>query len=376
MNTGWKRPVAAVLCAGLMIGSLAGCSNEEETLVDADATAMTINSEEVSAGLVNFAAHYVQAQYQFVYDMYFGDNSFSYEMDTDYTIGDMVKEEAFSQIEELIVVRQNAEDYDVSLTDEELATIGEAAEEFLASNDEDLMAKMSATKDTVQEYLQLITIEQKMLGPMTADVDTEVSDEEAAQRRVQYALIEAETEEDDEADDEDEEETEDPAWTAAMEDAYEKAEQVITRIEGGMDFDDALEEVDEDLYSSETTFGAESTSVDEVLITATDGVEDETLLSEPVEADSGYYVVYVISELDREATDEEKENIVSDRKDEAISEMITEWEDNADISLDENVLSTIVYDYNLELYEEEEPESDEDESDWYEDDEEESEEDE
>ncbi len=371
MNTGGKRAAVMAFSAFLVMGLLAGCSKKEETF-DADATAVTINDETLSAGLLNFAVHYAQAESQYIYDMYFGENSFSYDMGTGYTIGDMVKEDAISSLEQMVLAKQHEEEYGVSLSEEEETAISEAAEAFIDSNEEELLTSMSATRENVEEYLSLTTIEAKMEPEMTADVDTEVSDEEAAQRRVKYAYIDAETEEEDDDGEEivyeeGETETEDPELRAALEDAYAKAEEVILLIEGGTDFDDALAQVDEDLTATETTFGADDTSLSEGLITYTDGVEDETLVTTPIPGPSGYYVAYVESALDREATDEEKEEIVAERKEEALSELFSEWEEDADISTDDAVISAITFDYNLELYAEEESEWYEDESDWYED---------
>ncbi len=436
MNTKWKRAAIAAISTSLVLSSLAGCSKKEETF-DNEAAVMTINDETVSAGLMNFVAHYMQAEYQYMYDMYFGENSFSYEMSTDYTIGDMVLDSVIDMVEEMVLVRQHMDEYDVSLSDEEEAAIAEAAEAFIEANDEEVLTVMSATREIVEEYLTLVTSEAKMEPVMTADVDTEVSDEEAAQRRVKYALITAETEDEEEEAAEEEEaesaglaendasmtqsaeeteeaaaesetaaeeteeaaesetaaeetqeadaetetaaesetaeeeteeeaetETEDPAWTAAMEEAYAKAEEVISLIEDGMDFDEALASVDEELTSYETTFGANSTSVSEALIIYTEGLDDDTLVTEPIETSTGYYVAYVVSALDREATEEEKESIVEERKEEALTELITVWGEEADVTTDLDVLATIVYDYNLEQVYEEEPES---ESDWYED---------
>ncbi|MCD7818417.1 MAG: hypothetical protein LUH07_05135 [Lachnospiraceae bacterium] len=430
MNTGMKRAAVVALSTSLMLTSLAGCSKQEEAAFDADATIMTVNDEEVSAGLVKFAVHYSQAQVQEMYDYYFGDDSFSYEYTDGYTIGDMVKESALSTIEELILARQHMDEYDVSLTEEEETAISEAASAFMEANEEDVLEEMSATQEIVEEYLTLMTIETKMETEIGAGVDTEVSDEEAAQRRVEYVYVVMETEDEteeeteteteteaaesetaeetaadteeetavdtesetalltgntaakttssdetdedesetdteaasedetEEASEEDTEtetetETEDPEVVAAMEEAYAKAEQIIALVEDGMDLEEAAAEIDEDLSVNEITFGADSSGVVENLITSTEGLEDDTLVTEPVEATSGYYVVRVISAFDEEATEAEKEDIVEERIEEAISDLFTEWEEDSEISTDEDVLATITFDFNLSQYVEE-----------------------
>ncbi len=404
MNKGWRKALLLTLCITLTAGSLAGCSKKEEESFDPEATAMTIGGEDIPAGLVNFAVHYTQSMMQYMYDSYFGENSFSYEYSEGYTIGDMVKSQALYSLEEMILAKQHMDEYDISLTDEEISAADEAASEFIAANDDEVLNLMTATEDTVSEFLQLCAIQEKMEPAMSADVDTEVSDEEAAQRRVKYVLVPAETEEEEEEveaesedetepvfeeavteaetavledneaektqsadedetevveeEEESESETEDPETVAAMAEAYAKAEQIIALIEGGMDFDDAIAEIDDSLSSYENTFGADSTVIAEGLIEATDGVPDDTLITEPVEASSGYYVVYVVNELDREATEEEKESIIEDRKSEMISDLYTEWEEEADVTTNEEIMAEIQFNFNLNAYEDEEEESD------------------
>ncbi|MCD7735774.1 MAG: hypothetical protein LUI07_02210, partial [Lachnospiraceae bacterium] len=118
MNTGMRRAVMVALSTSLVMTSLAGCSKKGEAF-DADAALMTVNDETVSAGLVKFAVHYSQAQTQYLYDSYFGENSFLYEYSDGYTIGDMVIEGCVETVQEMILARQHMDEYDVSLTEEE-----------------------------------------------------------------------------------------------------------------------------------------------------------------------------------------------------------------------------------------------------------------
>lgn len=415
MNTGMKRAAMLALSASLAMTSLAGCSKKEQNF-DAAAAALTVNGEEISAGLLSFSVHYTQALTQYVYDSYFGDNSFNYDMGSGSTIGDYVLQSAVALTENQVLARQHMDEYDVSLTEEEETAIAETAAAFLAANDEETLTAISATQEIVEEYLTLYTIQSKMETLMAADVDTEVSDEEAAQRRIQYVYIametEGETEEETEeesaleeeseavgeteaetadleaadttktqssgeteteadtaeaetdtepaaeTEEETETETEDPETAAAMAKAYEKAQQIIDLMqEEELDMDAAAAEVDEELSSSEMTFGSDSTSVVDALITATEGVGDDTLITEPVEGTNGYYVVRVVSEIDEEATTEKKEEIIKERQNEAVTNLYTEWADESEITTDEKVLATIVFDFNLTQYAEEETEA-------------------
>lgn len=434
MNNGLKKAAVIGLSACLAMTSLAGCSKKET--FDAEAAALTINDTEVSAGVVKFMTHYMQAATESFYNMYFGENSMNQAIDeSGTTLGSMMKDQNIASLTQMILAEQHMEEYGVSLSDEEKAEITAAATAFIEANDEEVLEKMGATQADVERYLELVTIQNKMEPAMSADVDTEVSDEEAAQRKIQYTLFAAETEAETEESTEDgteevteaaaedvteaaaaeaetaaeteaetavleenetaktqsadetetetaaaeteevteaaeteteeaaeaaaeaetaaetevetETETEDPAMAAAMEEAYAKAAEAIKLMQAGEDFEAAVQAVDPELSANEMTFDAEDTVVADALITATEGLEDGTLVETPVEGTTGYYVVKLVTQLDREATDAEKEEIVEQRKSDRISELYTEWEEAAEITQNDEVIAQIVFDFSL-----------------------------
>ena len=363
MHNRLKKAVVFGLSACLMLGSLSGCSKKEAEF-DPEAAAVTVNGDEISAGLVKFATHYMQSMYEDLYKNYMG---VSDPMSQDLygngsTMGDMLKSQTVTTLENMVLAEQKMEEYGVELTDDEKSTISETAKKFLDDNGEEVLEKMGATQETVERYLTLRLIQNKMEPAMSADVDTEVSDDEAAQRKVQYAMFRAETEaesesetetgseaatEASESETETETETEDPAMVAAKAEALAKAEDLIAKVKDGEDFETASAEVDADATCSTLTFGSDSTSVVEGLITATEGLDDGTLVETPIEIDSGYYVAQVISKIDREATDKQKETIVEQRKSDRISELYTEWKDAAEITEDSDILAQITFDFSL-----------------------------
>lgn len=456
-----------------MLGSLSGCSKKEAEF-DPEATAVTVNGDEISAGLVKFATHYTQALTEDLYKNYMG---VSDPMSQDLygngsTMGDMIKSQTVTTLENMVLAEQKMEEYGVELTDDEKSTISETAKKFLDDNGEEVLDKMGATQETVERYLTLRLIQNKMEPAMSADVDTEVSGDEAAQRKVQYAMFRAETEAESESETETgseaesetgseaatevieettlvetegatevsaaaenstdaadakaeaatekaaeaetaaltgetdtktqsaaqtetesaseavtdaaaeadgteasteavteaasteaeteavsgdaqetetetETETEDPAMVEAKAKALAKAEELIAKVKAGEDFETAANEVDPDAACSTMTFGSDSTSVVEGLITATEGLDDGTLVETPIETDSGYYVAQVVSKLDRDATDQKKEEIVDQRKSDRISELYTQWKDDGEISENEDVLAQITFDFSL-----------------------------
>lgn len=415
MKNRLKKIAVIGLSACLALGMLSGCSKKET--FQADAAAITVNGDEISAGLVKFATHYSQALMESMYKMYMGVED---PMDSDIygngsTLGAMIKDDVVSTLERLVLAEQKMSDYNVELTDDEKAAVTEAATRFMDENGEEVLNQMGATQEVVERYLTLRLIQSKMEPQMSADVDTEVSDDEAAQRKIRYTLFRAETEaetesetgteaessseemteavseagtegetsveieaetaamteeqtvktkssaetetetetgseaatEASETETETETETEDPAMVAAKAEALAKAEDLIAKVKDGEDFETASAEVDKDATCSTLTFGSDSTSVVEGLITATEGLDDGTLVETPIEIDSGYYVAQVISKLDREATDKQKETIIEQRKSDRISELYTEWKDAAEITEDSDILAQITFDFSL-----------------------------
>ena len=345
MNRGLKKAAVIALSSCLAMTALAGCSKKEAEF-DTAATALTVNDTTASAGLVKFICHYTQAGVEDDYNMYIGEGAFNMALDeSGTTLGDVTKRSTVSELVKMLLAEQNMEAYGVTVTEDEKAAMTAAAEAFIAANDAETMTLMGAEQTSVERYLELCTIQHKMEAAMGADVDTEVSDEEAAQKKIQYALITAETEaaEEAETEGETETETEDPA----MEEAYAKAEQLIEMLKNGEEFETALQEVDKDLRVFDQAFGPEDTSVSEALVTAVEGLTDGEVAAAPVEVSSGYYVVQVVAEMDREATDARKEEIIEERRVELVANLYTEWEEAAEIKEDEKVLSQIKFDFSL-----------------------------
>lgn len=344
MNRGLKKAAVIALSSCLAMTALAGCSKKEAEF-DAAAAALTVNDTTASAGFVKFFCHYTQAGVEDFYNMYFGENAFSMALDeSGTTIADMTKSGAVTEITKMLLAEQNMEVYGVSLTEDEKAAITAAAEAFIAANDAETMALMCADQANAARYLELCTIQNKMEEAMGEGVDREVSDEEAAQKKIQFVLIAAETEE---TETEAEAETETETESAAMAEAYAKAEELIELLKDGEDFEETVKAFDEELSVNAQSFGPEDTSINAALAEAVEGLADGEVAGTPVEVSAGYYVVQLVAEMDREATDARKEEIIEDRKVELVANLYTEWEEAAKIKKDDKALAEIKFDFQL-----------------------------
>ena len=105
--------------------------------------------------------------------------------------GETAKESLIEQFREMYVLEAEAPNYGVELTDEEKSALTEAAAKFLEDNTEEVKNDLGVDQNSVERFLTLAAIQDKMYDALTADVDTEVSDEEAAQKRIAYVYISA-----------------------------------------------------------------------------------------------------------------------------------------------------------------------------------------
>lgn len=317
-----KKRAGILLLAGLLAaGSLTGCGSLE----DSDVVA-TVNDTDITAGVANFLARYTQAQYETYYAGYMGDDMWSGEGEDGETYQDTVKDSILESLENMYLMEQHMDEYEVSLSDEEKNAIKEAASEFDSANGLSEKEKVSGSTDNVERVLELLTIQKKVQDAIEAGADTEVSDEEAAQKSMQYVVFPFTTtdEEGNSVDLTDEEKAE----------LKTTAESFAAGAAGAADF--AAYAAQQGQTSQDATFDGETTTLPTQLVEAADALgEGET--TGLVEGDNGYYVARVTSLLDREATDAKKQEIVSQRQQELLDDTIDGWREDADIEVHEKV---------------------------------------
>ena len=383
-----KRTSAKVICgvltAAMAATGLTACG--DSTVVDGTQTALVINDEEINLGKANFMLRYQQATmasyYETMSSMLGQEYSLSFdalsdESDEDSpTVGENLKEDALTSIEQAFLMRQHASEYDVALTDEEVQGAKDAAAAFVEDNDAETLTKLGVTQEDIEDVMQVYAIQSKMYDPMIADVDTEVSDEEAQQSSISYVQVSTEGTETDEngetvelTDEEKAEKkeiaqtfldrlnaSEDPA-TADFSDlrteindelnGQRRAEEAAA--DTAEDGTDAAEDSTAEIYltASETTFGADDEDLDEALKEAAQTLSDGQVYAEVIEGENAYYVVRMNSVLDREATDSQKETIVQERQAEAYSNQLDTWVEESDISVKRAWNKLEVTDYDL-----------------------------
>ena len=182
----------------------------------------------------------------------------------------------------------------------------------------------------MERILELLTIQKKVQDAIEAGADTEVSDEEAAQKSMQYVVFPFSTT-DEEGNSVDLTDEEKEALRAT-------AESFAAGAAGAADF--AAYATEQGQTSQDATFDGETSTLPAQLVEAADAL-DEGGTTGLVEGDNGYYVARVTSLLDREATDARKQEIISERQQDLLNETLDGWREDADIEVHERVWDKI-----------------------------------
>lgn len=392
------KAVCAVLTASMTAMGLTGCGSDN---VDGTKTAITVNDESITLGQANFMLRYQQATmynyYSQLYSMYgmqMPSTMYDQEGDDGKTTGETFKDQSLETIEKELLMRQHAEDYGISLTDEEKQQAKEAAQAFADKNGDDVMKKLHATVEDIQDALELYVIQSRIYDPIIADVDTEVSDEEAQQTTISYITVStAGTEKDDDGntidltDDEKAakkeiaqrfldllKDSEDPA-TASFTDLRQELNDQLNA-ENTADSSDSADSSDESsssssasstsasstssastssssssdsssevsyLTSSETSFGTgsekdddDTCSLGDAVVEAATGLADGEVYDGVIEGDNAYYVIRVDKAFDEDKTESRRQTIISNRKSDKYNDTLDGWVKESDIKVASN----------------------------------------
>ena len=318
------RFAALAIAAAMAVSALTGCGSGN---LNSDDVVAEFGDTKIKAGVAEFYARYQQASYEAYYMPYYGENMWTTEVSDGSTYEDSVKNNALDTLKTMYVLETHMDEYNVEYTSDDEAAVAEAAQAFVDANDGEALSASAGNIENVKEVLKLITIQRKMYNAMIEDADTEVSDDEAAQKSMSYAFFSFET-----TDDSGNKTTLDDDGKVALK---ETAMNFQTEAANGTKtFEECAEKAGVEAQTA--TFDSDTTSPSTDLIKAAD-VLGEGQVTDVIETDSGYYVAKVTSMLDREATDAKKTSIISERQQTLYNDLCKEWVDDADITVHENV---------------------------------------
>ena len=296
-----KKITAFILAAALCATSMSGCG------INKDATA------------ANFYCRYEQATMEDVYKAYLQTSDiWSKDISGDgTTLEETVKDQAMETLHEMYTLQAHMKDYNVELSDDDKTAIKEAAQKFMDSNSKEAIKEMGATQDIVEEILTLYAVRDKMKDAIEADVDTNVSDDEANMRA--YTMIKIAT---------NGHTDENYQFVNYTDDEVAAIKKTASEMADELKADGATLESVAKAHDYETTTGTydadNDTLGDDVKKALDDLKEGET--SGLIETDDAEYFVRIDSDTDKDATEKNRQSIIDQRKDDLYKEVLRGWQ--------------------------------------------------
>ena len=105
------------------------------------------------------------------------------------TMQDNIKDSVMQSLFDMYTLEAHMAEYDVELTEDDKAEIADTAAAFIADNSKDALDALGADEETVERYLTLATIQNRMHTAIIADADTNVTDEEANTSSYSYVKV-------------------------------------------------------------------------------------------------------------------------------------------------------------------------------------------
>ena len=344
MKTMTKRTAVAALTGVMAVGMLTGCGEKK---LDGTKTVATVDGTEIPLGIVSLSVREGQAQTEAMYKSFMGGQDYSiWSMDAEdgKTYGEQAVEQSLKDVELMYIMKEKAADYNVEVTDDDEQKIADAAAAFMAANSEETLQELAVSEDQVKTYLELQTYKSRMHDPLIADVDKDVSDEEAQQSSFDYVSISTADLSDDEIKQkkEDAQKILDDLKAAGSDgDLNEIAKSVddsYSSVSGTFDVnEDAAKEDSDEESDSSSSSSAYPAEVMKVLRTLKDG----EIGTDVIETDTSYYVVKLDKVNDEEATKTKKQSIISTRENKLYTDTTEKWLDDADINVEKKVLKTL-----------------------------------
>lgn len=335
MKHNTKRLAAAAIGLVLAIGTMTGCGNsggKGEVTQNGNETLFTYDGVDVPLKKAWIYGKMTAAQYEQSYSSYFGADFWTMDMGTDEegnatTFEDYAKEQIIARIKQIIVLNNHAEEAEASLSEEE----EKQCEEYAAAFAEDetgaeILAECGADEDDMIEIYEENALAAKVQEYMVKDTDTNVSDDEARETTISRVVFATTT-------------TDDEGNTADMSEeekaqVLSTAQAALAKLQSGTDIADIAKEQN---YTNTTeTFAAgeseEGEAFEKLLATMNDG----DITQEVQECDNGYVIARLDAYTDADATESNRQSIISERQQTKFTEVYDSWTKDLEAQWDYN----------------------------------------
>lgn len=229
------------------------------------------------------------------------------------TLEENVKETVLAKLARIKAMNLLAQQKGIVLDEDEKSRSMHAAQEYYRSLSDTELAFLAVTMEQINAMYEEYALADKVYKHLIADINPEISDDEARTITVQHILIKTYSL--------NEEGEKVPYTEQAKRQAYQQISQIWQLAKDGQDFSSLIAEYSED-SSPSYSFG--KGSLDAAFEEAAFNLGTDEI-SGIVESASGYHIIKCISTFDREETDRNKIKIVEQRRKEVFDEEYTRF---------------------------------------------------
>lgn len=332
-----KRIISCAAAVAVSAALLVGCGSTTQTS-DISNPALTMGNTAISMDEANFYTYIMKSQYE----SYYGTEIWDMEVEEGVTFGDSMKEMVNDTLVQMLILNSKADDYKVSLTDDDNTAIDAYIENFKTNVGEEAMTEEGITEEVIRSVVGKSYIASHVYDAMMTEEEVELSDEEKEEAvcvKVQHILISTTDTTTTDADGNKVDMTEDEV-TAYKEQQKLLAENVLAKAKAGEDFQALSEE-----YTAENAgfeFSFDKTGFDpvnyaymvEAFYTASWAL-GEGEISDLVESDYGYHIIKCVSLNDEEATQANIDLAKQELQASSLDEKIIKLTEEADYKVSE-----------------------------------------
>lgn len=326
--------MTAAVCAGCSkkpgeSDALTGLPDRSEYMDDA---VVTIDGAGIG---YREAMLYLQSAKQ-EYESAYGGEIWQYRLNEDgQTLGEWVKNQTLEQMIYIKIVCAQAKRLGIELDSEEKSRVAERTEAYMEKAEYSTLALYGIARKDVEQVYTDTALAQKIYDSVTLNVDTDISNEEAAQKHLQSLMLKNYHEDE-----------------LGNRSALTVQELIATLDRFDTLYKEAVET--EDFYSLAYANTEDKEYLD-IMVGEGDLPEEFAAAyglaageAMQIRTDGGYYIFYCVSEYDEDATIAKKEEMIALRQEEAFKELYEEWRGAAEIEMNEVIWKAIGFDLEAE----------------------------
>lgn len=309
MKKKWINKLYVGLATLLAVGSLCACGDSQRGKViftTGFAKDELFRIGDISCTVPEYMLYLTNTQNR--YERVFGEEIWSVTFEGT-TFEDNMKDIVLAKIAQMKSVYLLAKEKGLTLTEEEEKLLEQAADEYFQSLNETEIEAMGVTKETVLQLYTEYALADKVYQQIIAEVNPEISDDEARTITVEQILLKTYAEDS---------EGKTIAYTENMKaEALEKIQEIRElATDGEHGFTELAAK-----YSEEETirFSFKKGEVDAAIEEVAFNLQTDQV-SEVIEGQNGYYLLKCINTFDKEQTDANKLVLIEERKNEAFGQ--------------------------------------------------------